>query len=110
MEYMRILFTDIGVMHSLLLELPPGHVVCHDWDMLGDEMQASRIAKFVAPNDFVAGLFASALVETVSAHGSATDKTIEPLPYNGTDAMVSRLQRKFDAFETLLCGPHSRPE
>lgn len=104
-EYMRILFTDIGVMHSLLLELPPGHVVCHDWDKLGDKRQASKIAEFIAPNAFIAGFFAAALLETVSVHRFALSNTsTEPLPYEGAEAIVSRLQRKLDAFEALLCA------
>ncbi|CAM9163036.1 unnamed protein product, partial [Pylaiella littoralis] len=101
LEYMRVLFTDIAVLHSFLLELSPGHVICHDWDVLGDEEQATRIADFISPNEFVAGCVKSSLMRT-ARHRPAN---VIPLPFDGGDAIVARLQRKLDAFEEVLCGP-----
>ncbi|CBJ32788.1 expressed unknown protein [Ectocarpus siliculosus] len=100
LEYMRVLFTDIAVLQSFLSEIGPEFIVCHDWDRLGDKEQASTIAHFIAPNDEIAGLVESSLVQTARKKSSNTN----PLPFEDADAVVSRLQRKLDAFEPLYCG------
>ena len=99
MEYMQILLTDTAVMHSFLAELDPAFVVCHDFNRLGDIEQAALIADFLAPNAYVAGPLQASFV----AVGNARDASREPLLYHGADVFASRLQRKFDAFERLIC-------
>ncbi|CAB1099247.1 unnamed protein product [Ectocarpus sp. CCAP 1310/34] len=99
LKYMRVLFTDIAVLHSFLGEIGPEFVVCHDWDRLGDKEQASTIASFISPNDEIASLVESSLVQTAKK-SSRTD----PLPFEDAYAVVLRLQRKLDAFEHLYCG------
>lgn len=101
LTYIRVLFTDMAVLHSLLLELAPGQVVCHDWDMLGDEEQATKIAAFIAPNDFFAGYIKSTLMTTARSRPTTLDR----VPYEGAAAIITRLQQKLDAFESVLCGP-----
>ncbi|CAM9768788.1 unnamed protein product [Ectocarpus sp. 12 AP-2014] len=98
-EYMRVLFTDIAVLQSFLSEIGQEFIVCHDWDRLGGKEQASTIAKFISPNNEVADLVESSLVQT-ARNSSSTDA----LPFEHADALVSRLQRKLDAFEPLYCG------
>lgn len=102
---MRILFTDIAVLQSFLGELPHGFIVCHDWDLLGDQEQASKIAEFISPNEEIAGLVESSLVDSVSDMRlqGAGDEVADELPLEGADAIVSRLQRKLDAFEARYC-------
>ncbi|CAM9177681.1 unnamed protein product [Ectocarpus sp. 4 AP-2014] len=97
-EYMRVLFTNIAVLQSFLSEIGPEFIVCHDWDRLGNKEQASTIARFISPNDKIAGLVESSLVQT-ARESSSNDS----LPYKGADALVSRLQEKLDAFEPLYC-------
>lgn len=97
-KYMRVLFTDIAVLQSFLTEIGPEFVVCHDWDHLGGKEQASTIANFISPNDEIAGLVASSLVQTARKSSS-----MDTVPFKGSDALVSRLQRKLDVFEPLYC-------
>eukprot|EP00752_Nemacystus_decipiens_P012977 g11483.t1 len=107
MDYVRILFTNIAVLQSFLSELPPGLIVCHDWDRLGDKDQASRIAEFISPNPEIAELVESSLVDTVSEDRvlkEAMGAREDGLPFEGADALASRLQRKLDAFESRYCG------
>ena len=99
MEYMQILLTDTAVMHSFLAELDPAFVVCHDFNRVGDIEQASMIADFLAPNAYVAGPLKESFVAVSNAHSAST----EPLLYHGADVFASRLQRKFDTFESLIC-------
>lgn len=103
LEYVRILFTNIAVLQSFLSELQPGLIVCHDWELLGDKGQASEIASFISPNQEVAELVESALVGTVS--GKRARRGADSLPFEGADALASRLQRKLDAFEARYCAP-----
>lgn len=100
MHYVQILFTNIAVMHSLLAEIDPAFVVCHEYGLLGDPEQAGRIADFVTPSAEVAQELKTALVEVASG-GSSTN---ESLPYVSAEAVVTRLQEKLDAFESTYCG------
>lgn len=99
MHYMKVLFTDIAVMHALLAELDPAFVVCHDFDLLGNGVQASKIANFVSPNVDVARFLAASLVDDASPHL----KSNETLPYRGGEVVAQRFQRAFDAFESTYC-------
>ena len=110
MDYVRILFTNIAVLQSFLSELPPGLVVCHDWDRLGDKYQASEIAGFISPNQEIAALVESSLVDEAEvsedrALKEGGDGREDELPFEGADEFASRLQRKLDAFEARYCGP-----
>ncbi|CAM9560589.1 unnamed protein product [Ectocarpus sp. 13 AM-2016] len=98
-EYMRVLFTDIAVLQSFLSEIGPDFIMCHVWDRLGGKEQASRIANFISPNDEIAGLVESSLLQTARNSSSA-----EALPFKDSHPLVSRLQRKLEAFEPLYCG------
>lgn len=106
LAYVRILFTDMAVLQSFLGELDPGFIICHDWDSLGSETQASQIAQFVAPNDEVAGMLSTSLVDTANEHRHGDKGTgIDALTFDGAERLISRLQKKLDSFEALYCGP-----
>ena len=105
MEYVRILFTDMAVLHSFLAEIDPGFIVCHDWDRLGEESQASEIAAFVSPNDEIANEVVTALVDTAADIPPHHDEGgIDELTFDGAERMISRLQDKLNTFESLYCG------
>lgn len=106
LEYFRVLLTDVAVLQSLLGEIDPGFIVCHDWDSLGDEGQASKIAAFISPNDEVADMVSSVLVNKVveRRHADGEDEAgIDDLTFDGAESLVSRLQDKLDSFEALYC-------
>lgn len=108
LEYVRILFTNAGVLHSLLGEIDPGFVVCHDWDSLGEEVQASKVAAFISPNDEVADMISSALVDSVVEiphEDGEHEADINALTFGGAESLALRLQDKLDAFEAFYCGP-----
>ena len=106
MHYIWIMFTDMmAVLQSMLGEIDPGFIVCHEWDLL---------AASVAPNDEIAGLFQNSLVHSarrpadpVLADGDegSPQSTREDLPFDGAEALAARLQKKLDSFETRYCGP-----
>lgn len=100
MQYMQVLLTDIAVVHSFLGELDPGFVVCFDYNRIGDANQSASVANFVAPNADVAKVLDNSFVALAEPHA----KTTESLLYEGGDVIASRLQRKFDAFESQLCS------
>eukprot|EP00752_Nemacystus_decipiens_P011461 g10177.t1 len=105
MEYMRIFFTDVAVLHSFLAEIDPGFIVCHDWNRVGDETQASEIAAFVSPNGDIAYRVYTAMIETaanIPPHEDAGG--IDELTFEGAESVISRLQDKLDSFEALYCG------
>lgn len=106
LEYVRILFTDMAVLQSFLGEIDTGFIVCHDWDRLGEQVQASNIAAFVSPNEEVADMVSAALVDSVRKipHGDH-HAGIDALTFDGAERLVSRLQGKLDSFEALYCGP-----
>ena len=87
-------------MHSFLTELDPAFVVCHDFTRIGDVEQASKVADFLAPTAEVA----EALQESFMAVGQVHNASKETLPYHGANVVASRVQRKFDAFESLYCA------
>lgn len=108
LEYVRILFTNAGVLHSLLGEIDPEFVVCHDWDSLGDVVQASKVAAFVSPNAEVADMFSSAMVDSVMEiphEDGEHEAGIDALTFDGVGSLARRLQDKLDSFEALYCGP-----
>ena len=99
MEYMRIMITDIAVMHSFLNELDPAFVICHDFERVGEVEQSSSIANFLAPNEDVAEALKRSFIDVARAHGPSTD-TVQ---YRGAEVITSRLQRKLDTVENALC-------
>ena len=107
LQYVRIFFTDIAVLQSFLGEIDPAFIVCHDWDSLGEPLQASNIAAFVSPNDEVADKLSTAMVDTVikrtPSHGD-TETDFDALTFDGAEYLVSRLQDKLDSFEATYCG------
>lgn len=100
MEYMQIMLTDIAVMHSFLAELDPAFVICQDFERIGEVEQSTAIANFLAPNAHIAGPLKTSLIEMAKRRGASN----ETLPYAGADLVAARLQRKFDVFESDLCG------
>lgn len=99
MEYAKVIFTDMGVVHSLLGELDPAFVICHDWDLLGDPEQAKNVSAFISPTDEMASLYEHWLVGSVRSIHTSEDT----LPFVGSDVLVARLQKKLDTFERLYC-------
>lgn len=102
MEYMRVLFTDISVMHAMFAELGPEFVVCHDFGDMGGAEQVSEIAKFVAPNPEIQALLEDSLMKVALPPGDGSE---DPL-HTGTDEVAARLQRKLDVLESSLCEKH----
>lgn len=94
------------MLQSFLGEIDPGFIVCHNWDSVGNETQAGEIAAFVAPNDEVAGMVATALVDTATriSHHSEDEIDVNALTFDGAESLISRLQKKLDSFEALYCG------
>lgn len=106
LEYIRILFTEIAVLQSFLFEISPRFVVCHDWDRLGEQEQASKVAGFISPNDEVAGVVQSFLVDVATGHDAVDEEVdLDALTFDGATELVARLQRKLDSFEDFYCGP-----
>lgn len=101
MEYLQIMLTDIAVVHSFLAELDPAFVVCHDFSRVGESEQSSLVASFLAPNADVAERLKDSMIDAVAVTHRSASKI---LPYDGVDVVSARLQRKFDAFESTLCG------
>ncbi|CAM9273098.1 unnamed protein product, partial [Laminaria digitata] len=101
MQYVQVMFTDIAVVHSFLMELGPEFAICHDFDRFGDVDQSAVIANFLAPNERVAAMLNDSLVEVA---GGGHAKPDESLPYEGADEVVTSLQRKLDAFESNICS------
>ncbi|CAM9871547.1 unnamed protein product [Scytosiphon promiscuus] len=99
--YLKVLFADMGVMHSLLSELDPAFVVCHDYSALGNPDQAKEIATFIAPNEDMAQQITTSLVATAQEKHAAGSSS---LPLEGAEVIVDRMQRKLDAFEGIYCG------
>lgn len=100
MNYMRVLFTDIAVMHSGLAELGPGFVVCHDYGALGDAEQTNRVANFIAPNAELANMIDVALTFSVKSKAEQTNE----LSIADADVVVNRLQQKLDMLDLQVCG------
>lgn len=100
-EYLKILFTDMGVIHSMLFELDPAFVVCHDYEALGDPYQASRIANFIGPTETMASRIKETLVGSVQMRNSTGESS---LPFEGATIIVDRMQSKLDAFEGTFCA------
>lgn len=93
-------------MQSFLHELDPGFIVCHDWDLLGDETQASEIARFVSPNYEVADLVKTVLVNRAVHADHIHDGGVEVdvMASAGNKKLLLRLQDKLDSFEARYCG------
>ena len=105
LKYVRIFFTEIAVLQSFLGEIDPAFVVCHDWDNLREPLQASKIAEFVSPNDEVADMISTAMVDTVTPSHGDIEAGFDVLTFDGAGSLVARLQEKLDSFEAIYCGP-----
>lgn len=99
MAYMRVLFVDISVVHSMLNELSPRFVICHRYDEIGNLEQTSRIGDFIAPNRQIADLVSKSLVKSAQPHTASN----ESLPFKNTEDVAARLQIKLDAIESTYC-------
>lgn len=99
MQYMHILLTNIAVLESMLEELGPGFIVCHQFDKIDDPEQAHDVAKFLTPSSEVARY----LEEAILQYGRPHHGDQEPLPFKGADKIVERLQQKLDSFEAKYC-------
>lgn len=92
------------MLQSFLGELDRGFIVCHDWDRLGNETQASEIARFVSPNDEVADMVRTALVDNFRPADVHEVMDFDEMTFDGAKTMVARLQVKLDSFEARYCG------
>lgn len=99
MAYMLIILTDIAVLHSFLAEIDPQFIVCHDFDRAGEEAAASRVARFVAPDNTTAEMFGASLVTFWMDH----PKVEERLQFEGANQVAARLQRKLDLLDSIYC-------
>lgn len=100
-RYFLILLTDLGAVHSLLSELDPAFITCHDFSRLGDPAQANMLANFVAPSAHMAKAMTDSLIESVQKVHNHVTGEVEP---NTQRTTVARLQRKLDTMETLFCN------
>lgn len=94
MEYMRILFTNIAMVHSFIPVIYPAFMVCHDFASIGDVDQASMSSNVTSSAKEVAIYMKSSLIKKAPQHGPD-----EAFPFVGVDGAVSRLQLKHDFFE-----------
>lgn len=99
MEYMRILLTEIAVVHSLLEEIDPAFVVCHKFDLSEDSEQASKVAEFVSPNEAISQLLADSMVEQARGYNHVDLAS----PFEGAENVTARLQRKLDVLDARYC-------
>jgi len=99
MHYMRILFTDIGAMHSGMDELSPDFFVCHDFDKLGDPDQMSRIADFISPKKDISKITYDAFQSNFTPH----EEVSEEIVFDRTDVLLERFQGKLDVLSSTFC-------
>lgn len=99
---MRIVFTNIAVIHSFLDEIDPAFVMCHRFDRMGDMKQATVLGNFIGPNEKLAELFRDSLVRRAQLHHDAKRES-----GGGRDdnAVATRFQLKLDIFESRFCLP-----
>lgn len=99
---MLILLTDLGAAHSMLSELDPSFITCHDFSKLGDRKQAAKLANFTAPTPEMAAAFAKTLVDTAAvSHKPGNNDLIQP---DAEHALAARLQVKLDNVEATFCN------
>ena len=106
MNYMQIILAEIAIVQSLLGEIDPAFVVCHDFDLLGDIDQSLKISKFVSPNEEVFRSYNESMVENVVHHSrSSSSSKLTKFNYDmsSLEFIVSRLQSKLDSFEYKYC-------
>lgn len=99
MAYMRILFTDMATMHSMLTELSPSFVICHRYNEMGDPERATEMGDFIAPNKYLASMISDALVKSVHKRAVVN----ESLPFEGAERMAARFQHKLDTIDSMYC-------
>lgn len=104
MEYVRIILTPASALNSALAELGCRFVICHSYDLLGDEEQAGRIARFLSPSDTVAQHLTSALFGTVETRESRNDS----LGYTSVQVVADRRQSMLDVMELQFCDRRCR--
>lgn len=100
MYYAEVMLTSIAVVQSMLLELDPHFVVCHDYDQILSPSHAARISSHVAPNDAVAEMFTRSLLAVAAPHDRGPG---DKLGFKDADLITRRLQAKLDALEESLC-------
>lgn len=98
-NYVKVLFTDLGAMHSLLSEISPKFVVCHRYDEMGKPESVARVASFVSPSEEVAKMVATSMIAEARPHAASS----ESLPFTGAEYMQMRLQRKLDVVDATYC-------
>lgn len=105
MHYVEITLTDAAVVHSMLSELDPRFVICHDYDLVPDADQAAEVAAFVAPTEMLADSFAGSLMDT--AHPRRGDSgPVDRIKYPESEVVIERLQTKMDIYEATVCRKH----
>lgn len=96
---MEVMLVTASVVHSMLSDLSPDFVICHQYDEMGDPELASRIGNFIAPNEYVANLVSNSLVKSAERHTAYN----ESLPFYGADHVAKRLQNILDAVDSTYC-------
>lgn len=102
MHYAQVMLTEAAVVHSMLVELDPRFVVCHDYDLMLSASQAARVSSFSAPSGPVAAMLERSLLATATPHEG---KRNDALKFAHAGSIVERLQKKMDALEATLCPP-----
>jgi len=54
MQESRVLLNNAAVVESIFQELGPGFTTCFRYEDMEDPAQAARVARFAAPNDYIA--------------------------------------------------------
>jgi hypothetical protein len=106
MHYIQIMLAEIAIVQSIMEEIDPAFIVCHDYDLIGDIDQSRKISKFVSPNEEVFRSYNESMVENTVHHShSLSSPEIETLNYEmgAIEVIMSRLQSKLDSFEYKYC-------
>eukprot|EP00903_Cladosiphon_okamuranus_P013988 g13009.t1 len=89
MRESRILLNNAAVVESIFRELGPGFTTCFRYEDMADPAQAARVAKFVAPTDYVAERLSNKMLDNVRPKSEADHANLKkgksPLRYKGRD-------------------------
>lgn len=100
MRYMSILFTDLGVMHSMLAEISPDFVMCLRYEDIGDKETTARVADFIAPSKEVAKMLTKTLLRHARPHAGSAE---EAFPFTHATSVAARVQEKLNVVDSAYC-------
>lgn len=92
-----MLLTAMGVLHSMLVELEPRFVTCHDYSRIGDAIQAERVAHVIAPSQKLMNMLRNSLLRAVPR--TSIKPGLDPQQY----LIVERLQETLNVIDEAFC-------